>query len=272
MENKIYKLTDTEFIDLVKSSLNRSEVLFRLGYSTNGNSWGYSQVKQRMSDLNLSGKDFRGKSAIVNCTEESRVDPDKLLCKGSKHNRTVVRKYIIRENLLPYKCAICGTTHWQEKTLSLELDHINGENNDNRIENLRFLCPNCHSQTTTYGSKNRQLTESSYDITDELRELVISKYLLVKSIKKTSKELDIKLAVVKQIVNEAGYGKKNQKYVIQYDHSHKELRRFGCMQDCCQWLIDNNIVTTKLLKTCRNTLNKNVGILWHDYYFEILDA
>jgi predicted HNH restriction endonuclease len=45
-------------------------------------------------------------------------------------------------------------------------------NNDNRLENLRFLCPNCHSQTTTYGSRNQQRNESTYEITDELRELV----------------------------------------------------------------------------------------------------
>ena len=55
MENKIYKLTDREFIDLVKSSLNISEVLFKLGYTTIGNSWGYGQVKKRMQDLNLTG-------------------------------------------------------------------------------------------------------------------------------------------------------------------------------------------------------------------------
>ena len=63
MENKIYKLTDREFIDLVKSSLNISEVLFKLGYTTVGNSWGYGQVKKRMQDLNLTGADFRGKSS-----------------------------------------------------------------------------------------------------------------------------------------------------------------------------------------------------------------
>ena len=64
MENKIYKLTDREFIDLVKSSLNISEVLFKLGYTTVGNSWGYGQVKKRMQDLNLTGADFRGKSSV----------------------------------------------------------------------------------------------------------------------------------------------------------------------------------------------------------------
>ena len=61
MENRIYKLTDQEFIDLVKSSLNTSEVLFKLGYTTAGNSWGYSQIKKRMQELNLTGNDFRRK-------------------------------------------------------------------------------------------------------------------------------------------------------------------------------------------------------------------
>lgn len=45
---------------------------------------------------------------------------------------------------------------WNNKALSLQLDHINGVNTDNRVENLRWLCPNCHSQTDTYGSKNKK--------------------------------------------------------------------------------------------------------------------
>lgn len=272
MENKIYKLTDKEFIDLVKSSLNTSEVLFKLGYSTGGNSWGYSQVKRRMTDLNLSGKDFKGKSTIAEINEQNKVNPEKLFCKNSKHSRNILRKHIITNNLIPYECAICGTKEWQGKTLSLELDHINGENNDNRLENLRFLCPNCHSQTTTYGSRNQKLTESKYEITSELIDLVIGKYLELKNQKKVSEILNIKHKVVKEIISDAGLGKSNQKYVIQYDENMNEVNRFGSISECCEYLMNNELVKTKLLKTCRNTLLRNVDKFWNNYYFKILDA
>ena len=49
---------------------------------------------------------------------------------------------------------MCGLSEWINGKLVLELDHINGDHTDNRIENLRFLCPNCHSQTETFRSKN----------------------------------------------------------------------------------------------------------------------
>lgn len=270
MENKIYKLTDQEFIDLVKSSLNTSEVLFKLGYTTTGNSWGYSQVKQRMLDLNLSGNDFRGKASLN--TNVKEINPDKLFCENSKHARSVLRKQIIKKGLIPYECALCGIKEWNGKTLSLELDHINGENNDNRLENLRFLCPNCHSQTTTYGSRNQKLSESTYEITEDLKDLVIGKYLELKNQKRVSDLLNIKHKVVKQIISNAGLGKSNQKYVIQYDKDMQELRRFGSISECCEYLMQNNLVTTKLLKTCRNTLLRNVDKFWNNSYFKILDA
>ena len=272
MENKIYKLNDEQFIDLVKSSLNISEVLFKLGYSTKGNSWGYSQVKKRMLELNLSGSDFRGKSASLTNLSIKPIDPEKLLCKHSKHNRCVLRRYIITNKLIPYKCSICGITEWQGKTLSLELDHINGENNDNRLENLRFLCPNCHSQTDTYGSKNSKPAQSKYELSDELKDRIASLYLQLKNQDKVAEKLGIHKKAVKQAITELGLSKPSQKYVIQYDKDHNEVNRFGSLSECCKWLMDNDFVKTKLLKTCKATLNRNKNTLWNNYYFEVLDA
>jgi 5-methylcytosine-specific restriction endonuclease McrA len=68
-------------------------------------------------------------------------------------SRRHLKQRILRLGLLEPKCAICNITDWLGQPLVLELDHINGKNKDNRIENLRLLCPNCHSQTNTYCGK-----------------------------------------------------------------------------------------------------------------------
>ena len=270
MINKIYECTDEQFVNLIKNSANIAEVLFKLGYTVKGNSWGYSQVKQRMTDLNLSSANFKGKNAYYETNKEREISPDKLFRINCKHTRTVLRRNIIRNNLLPYKCAICGISKWNNKTLSLELDHINGMNNDNRLENLRFLCPNCHSQTTTYGSRNQQRNESTYEITDELRELVSNTYNKVNSVKRVSSILGIRRKVVTAIVNETGQKHSNQKYVIRYDKNHNEIARYGSLVEAAKTLIANNEVKTKKVKTCTRTISYNKDNFLLNRYWNIL--
>lgn len=270
MENKIYKLSDEQFVELLKKSSTISEVLFKLGYTTKGNSWGYSQIKRRMTDLNLDYSIFKGKSYLAN-KKPDKISAQDILRENCKHQRTVLRRYIIKNNLIPYKCAICGCTEWQGKTLSLELDHINGINNDNRLENLRFLCPNCHSQTSTYGSRNQQLNESKYDISDELRTMVENKYKEVKNIKQVSSILGIRRCVVTKIVNESGQKHSNQKYVIRYDKDWNELKRYGSLVETAKDLIESGEVKTKRIKTCTRTIMYNKDNFWLNSYWKILD-
>lgn len=272
MENKIYKLSDEQFVELLKKSSTISEVLFKLGYTVKGNSWGYSQVKRRMDDLNLDHSIFKGKSAIIKTTKLNNIKKEDILKENCKHQRTVLRRYIIKNNLIPYKCAICGCTEWQGKTLSLELDHINGINNDNRLENLRFLCPNCHSQTSTYGSRNQQLNNSKYDISEELRNIVEKKYNEVKNIKKVSSILGIRRCVVTKIVNESGQKHSNQKYIIRYDENWNELARYGSLVEAAKALIENNEVKTKRVKTCTRTIMYNKDNFWLNSHWKILDG
>ena len=69
-------------------------------------------------------------------------------------NMTKFKSRLIKANLIEYKCSCCGITEWNGKPLTLQLHHINGNNRDNRLENLTFLCPNCHSQTDNFSGKN----------------------------------------------------------------------------------------------------------------------
>lgn len=272
MENKIYKLSDEQFVELLKKSSTISEVLFKLGYTVKGNSWGYSQIKRRMTDLNLDYSIFKGKQCVMKNKITKVVKAEDILKENCKHQRTVLRRYIIKNNLIPYKCAICGCTEWQGRTLSLELDHINGINNDNRLENLRFLCPNCHSQTSTYGSRNQQLNSSEYDIPDELRAKVEAKYNEVKSIKQVSSILGIRRCVVTKIVNESGQKHSNQKYVIRYDKDLNELARYGSLVETAKALIEAGEVKTKRVKTCTRTIMYNKDNFWLNSYWKILDG
>lgn len=72
-----------------------------------------------------------------------------------RRNNDAVRKVLLRSEAIPYVCAGCGSgPTWQDKPLTLQLDHIDGDCENNALENLRFLCPNCHTQTPTWGMRN----------------------------------------------------------------------------------------------------------------------
>jgi 5-methylcytosine-specific restriction endonuclease McrA len=76
-----------------------------------------------------------------------------LAARGSRRN---VKLRLLRAGVLQNRCDECGLTEWLGMPLVVQIDHVNGVANDHRLENLRMLCPNCHSQTETYGRRNRK--------------------------------------------------------------------------------------------------------------------
>jgi DNA-binding transcriptional ArsR family regulator len=90
-------------------------------------------------------------------TPRPRLEPiAELLREGRRRNRHHVKLRLFEAGLKERCCEQCGLTEWRGKRLALELHHVNGDGLDNRLENLLLLCPNCHSQTDTWGGRNRR--------------------------------------------------------------------------------------------------------------------
>lgn len=90
----------------------------------------------------------------VGCTGRSKFElADILSGKHPQYPTSKLSKRLVKEGYKKYQCEHCGIQHWNGKPISLELDHIDGNNGNHSLDNLQLLCPNCHSQTDTYRSK-----------------------------------------------------------------------------------------------------------------------
>jgi len=153
--SKIWLLSKEDFQDLLDSSSTIVQVLEKLGLNAyNGN---HRTVKKRINDENLSMEQFlKNRNCFLkNRNFNNRIELENILTENSSYNRVLLKKRLLETGKIEHKCSKCGCNGiWQGEKLVLQLEHKNGINNDNRIENLCLLCPNCHSQTKTYGGRN----------------------------------------------------------------------------------------------------------------------
>jgi 5-methylcytosine-specific restriction endonuclease McrA len=108
--------------------------------------------------LGLDTSHFTGQGHLKNRTHDwsKKKTLEEILVADSDYtDRKQIKKRLLAKGLMTYECSSCGIADWQGQPLSLHLDHISGVNNDHRLENLRLLCPNCHSQTSTYAGRNK---------------------------------------------------------------------------------------------------------------------
>ena len=154
--SRIWSIPSDEFAGIVRSSTTISAILKQCGLQSIGGNFHTVLRRVQEEGLDLShiprGLNSNKGRVITRCDKPLLAS---ILIEGSSYNRTRLKKRLIKEGILENKCARCHRPPvWEEAPLVLRLDHINGVNNDNRIENLRLICPNCDSQLPTFAGRN----------------------------------------------------------------------------------------------------------------------
>lgn len=147
--SKAYLPDDETFCQLVACTDTMSDLCRTLGYAGNSGNMA-AATQRRIKELGLS---------VVHhdpLANTQRIPLEEILVEDSFYqNVPRLKERMLAEGLLEYECDLCGNQGlWNGFPITLQLDHINGRNNDHRRSNLRLLCPNCHSQTITYAGNN----------------------------------------------------------------------------------------------------------------------
>lgn len=141
---------DKDLRDAVASSHSLASASRKLGLNPAGHN--FRTLKKYILRLSIDTSHF---SRLVYSSR--RLSFDEIFCVESHVMSSKLSRYLERENVLKYECKECGNTGSHNgRILKLQVDHENGVHNDNRLENLRWLCPNCHSQTPTFSRGNSQ--------------------------------------------------------------------------------------------------------------------
>jgi len=154
--NGRYRTSDEEFKTAVANSLTIIEVIRKLGLAELKSN--YRGIHHRVRKLGLDVSHWRGKEVSRSHAKllglAAKRPLIEHLVENSSYDNRSLKNRLVKEHFMEYKCSKCGIgEEWEGAALVLHLDHINGVHDDNRIGNLRLLCPNCHSQTPTFSTK-----------------------------------------------------------------------------------------------------------------------
>jgi len=156
--------SEQQLRDAVKASTSWSGVMRCLGLAVAGNSVKF--IKASSNELGLDVSHFKGHGWSKGMTgmpsPPQIISLSEIMIEKSNYTSSKdLKRRLFKAGLKEKRCEHCSNTQWMGKDVPLQLDHINGIRSDNRIENLRVLCPNCHALTPTWGGRNFKARSSS---------------------------------------------------------------------------------------------------------------
>ena len=146
--------------ELCSDSYSYAEVLRKAGRKQGGGA--QITLKKKIEEFGIDITHFTGMQWHKSPNQppqqgREKYSLDEIFIKNSLITQKVLRGYVERHHVLEYKCVNCGCDgNWQGGKIALEIDHIDGDNTNNELSNLRYLCPNCHALTDTYRGRNKK--------------------------------------------------------------------------------------------------------------------
>lgn len=224
---------EEELRNIVEISKSKKEVIIRLGYKYGGNSW--RTIKKRLDKYGIEWKHLKNEWKKGNGGEREVRPIETYLVENSTVIDSKFKKRLIDEGLLENRCDICGLNNeWVGKELVLHLDHVNGVNNDNRIGNLRLLCPNCHSQTSTYAGRNMKIDITPYieeETFERIKEDFLNPNLVLDEVLDRNK---ITGTILKRVMEHNGMTHRRTDYEVwakPKNYTKQKNRRYSVMKE-----------------------------------------
>lgn len=165
MKSILYDFTPCELQKLLDTSDSYSDLLRKIGLNPKGSNPKtlhkiIEEYKLDETQLNINRKSLFSKCAEF-AKRTNKIPIEHILSNECPYYSSYnLLRRLVAEGYKEYCCEICGITDWMGKPISLQLDHLDGNHNNNALENLRVVCPNCHSQTETYAGKNIDRSQS----------------------------------------------------------------------------------------------------------------
>ena len=146
--------TEDQLIEAVAQNTTVAGVVRQLRLIAAGGN--YRSVNRVIAQLGLDTSHFKGQgwSRGLRLDQGPRRPLADVLTADSPYLSNTLKRRLLKAGLKSPNCEGCGRSTWNGLPIPLELDHVNGVHDDNRLENLRLLCPNCHAQTPTYRGRN----------------------------------------------------------------------------------------------------------------------